>query len=149
MSGRAPKTAVPTLTQLPRLYNFLRDFTLSGERSAPEVALWRNYLVYATLFGIADRVAEQFKKLYPKVFEQLSESSHLGAGALMSTVAFSTAISREIRATAPPPPRPVTSSSSGGHYGHSYSSSSSGRGGSSSRGGGGGYSGGGRGGGSR
>ncbi len=148
VSGRAPKAAIPFLTPLPRLYNFLRDFTLSGERSAPEVNLWRDYLVYATLFGIADRVAEQFKKLYPKVFDQISESSHMGAGALMSTVAFSTAISREIRATAPPPPRPV-SSSSGGHYGHSYSSSSSGHGGSSSRGGGGGYSGGGRGGGSR
>ena len=42
--------------------NFLKDFTLSKERGAVEVGLWKDYLVFAQLYGIADKVAEQFQK---------------------------------------------------------------------------------------
>ena len=45
--------------------NFLEDFTLSKERGATEVGLWKDYLVFAQLFGIADKVAQQFQRLYP------------------------------------------------------------------------------------
>ena len=54
--------------------NFLKDFTLSKERGAVEVGLWKDYLVFAQLYGIADKVAEQFQKLYPKEFQELSQS---------------------------------------------------------------------------
>ena len=59
--------------------NFLKDFTISGERSAPEVGLWKDYLVFAQLFGIADKVAKQFQKLYPAAFEQLANQSGMNA----------------------------------------------------------------------
>ncbi|MBO4634086.1 MAG: DUF2207 domain-containing protein [Bacteroidales bacterium] len=83
--------------------NFLKDFTLSGERAALEVKLWKDYLVYAQLFGIADKVAKQFKKLYPAAFDQLAKESGLDTTTLlytmhwtnsMSTRAFNNAVSR-------------------------------------------------------
>ncbi len=38
------------------LYNFLNSSTLLDERTVIELALWEQYLVYATAFGIADKV---------------------------------------------------------------------------------------------
>ena len=51
--------------------NFLNDFTLSSERESVEVGLWKDYLVYAALYGIADKVAKELKDIDPKVFEQV------------------------------------------------------------------------------
>ena len=51
--------------------NFLNDFTLSSERESVEVGLWKDYLVYATLYGIADKVAKELKDIDPRVFEQV------------------------------------------------------------------------------
>jgi len=51
--------------------NFLNDFTLSSERESVEVGLWKDYLVYASLYGIADKVAKELKDIDPKVFEQV------------------------------------------------------------------------------
>ena len=38
------------------LYNFLNSETLMDERSFVEVALWEKYLIYATAFGISEKV---------------------------------------------------------------------------------------------
>ncbi len=51
---------------------YLEEFTIINEREAREVQLWDEYLVFAQLFGIADKVAEQFKKLYPDYFRQVA-----------------------------------------------------------------------------
>ena len=51
--------------------NFLNDFTLSSERESVEVGLWKDYLVYAALYGIADKVAAELKDIDPRVFEQV------------------------------------------------------------------------------
>ncbi|MBR5072388.1 MAG: DUF2207 domain-containing protein [Bacteroidales bacterium] len=51
--------------------NFLNDFTLSSERESVEVGLWKDYLVYASLYGIADKVAKELKDIDPRVFEQV------------------------------------------------------------------------------
>lgn len=48
---------------------FLKDFTLIGERQSYEVALWKDYIIYAALFGIADKVAKELKDIDPKAFE--------------------------------------------------------------------------------
>ena len=47
---------------------YLEDFTIVNERKVCEVELWEKYLIFAHLFGIADRVAEQFKRIYPDYF---------------------------------------------------------------------------------
>lgn len=48
------------------LRKFLLDYSLIAEREAIEVSLWEQYLIYAQLLGIADKVEEQFKNLYPE-----------------------------------------------------------------------------------
>ena len=50
------------------LKRYMENFSLIEEREIPELALWEEYLVYATAFGIADKVIEQMKAIYPKVF---------------------------------------------------------------------------------
>ena len=50
---------------------FLKDFTLIDEREALEVNLWNEYLIYAQIFGMADKVADQFKRLYPEVITDM------------------------------------------------------------------------------
>lgn len=58
--------------QMKGLKNYLREFTLIKEKEPIEVALWDEYLIYAQIFGMADEVAKQFKKLYPEITEQMN-----------------------------------------------------------------------------
>lgn len=58
-----------TARQVLGLKKFLLDFSLIGIHSINELPLWREYLVYATLFGIADQVSADFGKLYPDYFK--------------------------------------------------------------------------------
>ena len=114
--------------------NFLKDFTLSDERGATEVGLWKNYLVYAQLFGIADKVAKQFQRLYPKEFQEVAQNAGLDPNAMIRTIN-------------------VTNNMSNSAINRAYSKytagSVKGTGGHTSFGGGGGFSGGGFGGGGR
>lgn len=50
------------------LANYMKEFSLLREKEVPQLAIWEKYLVYATAFGIADRVIEQMKANYPEVF---------------------------------------------------------------------------------
>ncbi len=49
------------------LKNFLNDFSNIKDRNAIEVIHWQEYLMYAQIFGIAEKVAKEFKDLYPDV----------------------------------------------------------------------------------
>ena len=55
---------------VPEFRNYLNDFSLINERQAREVALWDDYLMFASLFGIADKVEKEFKALSPEYFRQ-------------------------------------------------------------------------------
>ena len=46
---------------------YLRDFSLVAERGIEETSLWKEYLVYASLYGIADQVRKDMKKVAPDV----------------------------------------------------------------------------------
>lgn len=46
---------------------FLREFTLLSERDLIETMLWKEYMVFATMFGVAGRVRKELRKLLPKV----------------------------------------------------------------------------------
>ena len=50
------------------LKHFLEDFTLIADKQIKELPLWDEYLVYATLFGIADKVCDNFAEVYPDFF---------------------------------------------------------------------------------
>ena len=55
--------------KLKGLKNFLEEFSRIDDREAIEVNLWEYYLIYAQILGIANKVAKQFKKLYPEIIE--------------------------------------------------------------------------------
>ncbi len=59
------------LSQVMGLKKYLEDFTLIAERSVTETVIWKEYLVYATLFGIADKVLKQLKTVYPEKIPEL------------------------------------------------------------------------------
>ena len=58
-----------TASQLLALKKYLLDFSLIGERDINELPLWKEYLTYATIFGIADKVSDSFYKVYPDYFK--------------------------------------------------------------------------------
>ena len=89
-------------------------------------------MVYAQLFGIADKVADQFKRLYPAQFEELAHTTGIDPTTLYYTMRWTSRTSAKAFMSAA-----------------SKAGSVTGRGGHSSFGGGGGFSGGGFGGGGR
>lgn len=51
-------------------YNFLKDEDNMKEKAAIEVKLWDEYLIFAAILGIADRVQKQLKVALPRYEEQ-------------------------------------------------------------------------------
>lgn len=58
------------------LKKYMEDFSLLNEREVPELVLWEKYLVYATAFGIADKVLAQLKIRYPELQDESYMISH-------------------------------------------------------------------------
>lgn len=50
------------------LARYMEDFSMLDEKEIPSLVVWEKYLVYATTFGIAEKVIEQMKAKYPEVF---------------------------------------------------------------------------------
>ena len=101
---------------------FLEDFSSINTKEVIDVHLWDEYLMFAYLFGIADKVAKQLKNMYPEYIENLDNSIDF------DTIIFFNAIST----------RSISAANSARASAQSYSSYSSGGGGFSSGGGGGG-----------
>ena len=51
------------------LKKYMEDFSLLKEKEIPAIEVWEHYLVYATAFGIADKVLKQLKTIYPNIDE--------------------------------------------------------------------------------
>lgn len=60
--------------ELAGLKKYLMEFSRIKEREPMEVMLWKEYLMFAQIFGIADKVAESFKNLYPEVVTEMTNS---------------------------------------------------------------------------
>ena len=128
---------------------FLNDFTLMNERHLTEVKLWKDYMVWATLYGNAEQVVKDMKAINPEFFNMDALAQQMVDNRIVKAISTSVftgtdymlrKMEREEREL-----RRINRFSSS-----SSSSRSSGRGGRSSRGGGGGgFSGGGGGGGIR
>ncbi|MDO5321485.1 MAG: DUF2207 domain-containing protein [Bacteroidia bacterium] len=114
---------------------FLVDFTMLKERASREVVLWQDYMVYAALFGVADKVADELKEINPMAFKDVQ---NISTDTFRNVVFMSNDLGRAITSAH------VQYSGSSGSHG-----SRGGYGGHSSYHGGGGFSGGGHGGGSR
>ena len=112
------------------LKKFLLDFTLIKEKEAVEAVLWKEYLVFGALYGIAETVAKQLKDINPQLLEQ--EDGGFDYATLYLILRLNDSLSRSI-----------TNASMDAE------ARTGGFGGGTSFGGGGGFSGGGAGGGSR
>lgn len=68
--------------------NFLKDFTIIDEREPQDVTLWDQYLIAAQLFGMADKVAEKFKAIYPAYFTDYASyyNNYAGSYAVISSI---------------------------------------------------------------
>ena len=132
--GKYTATGTAENRKLVGFKKFLEETTLIKERTTPEVALWQEYLIFASLLGIADKVAKELKDINPVVFEQAYSMNYTDMSRVIQlTNSYSNVLSRYAYV-------PSTSSYSGGSIG---GFSRSGGGGHSSFGGGGGFSGGG------
>lgn len=114
------------LSEVAGLKKYLEDFSLIAEREIGEVTIWKDYMVYATLFGIAEKVLKQLENVYP---DHIPEFNSYGRNVIIANSYYRSMYHSSQRA--------IQQQRTGG------------AGGRASIGGGGGFSGGGRGGGSR
>jgi uncharacterized membrane protein YgcG len=67
-------TATPALDELALhmagLKAFFKEFSSMEDKRAIEVKMWREYLIYAQIMGVAKEVAKEFNKLYPDVITE-------------------------------------------------------------------------------
>jgi hypothetical protein len=112
--------------RLQGLKKFLLEFSVISQRTVYEVKTWEEYLIFAQLLGIADKVREQLRKVYPE-FSKISRLDADGSGVGVLIGSFAASGYNGMRNGA----ARASSSSSGGGGGHS-----SGGGGGGSRGGG-------------
>ena len=131
---RAYKDRLDDVRQVFGLKKFLQEFTLLDERHVQEVSLWKDYMIYATLFGIADQVIKDMKKINPEYFNMDQVANQMADNMTLPMI-YSTLHNSTSRAVANKAAREARASGRGGH--------------SSWGGGGGGFSGGGFGGGVR
>ena len=131
---RAYKDRLGDVRQVFGLKKFLQEFTLLDERHVNEVSLWKDYMIYATLFGIADQVIKDMKKINPEYFNMDQVAAQMADNMTLPMI-YSTMHNSTSRAVANKAAREARASGRGGH--------------SSWGGGGGGFSGGGFGGGVR
>ena len=108
------------------LKKFLDEFSKIDTREVLEVHIWYEYLMFAYIFGIADKVAKQLKNLYPEVLT--NQDNYVDFDTLMYINYIST---RSVNAATTARSRAESYSSGGGGF-------SSGGGGGGSFGGGGG-----------
>lgn len=66
-------TGQEQLAEVFGLRKYLDEFTLISEREDIEVSIWDDYLVYGALFGIADKVLNQYKKAYPDRIDDIQK----------------------------------------------------------------------------
>lgn len=78
------------------LKKFMEDFSRLDKREVPELIIWEKYLVYATAFGIADKVIKQLKIVYPN-FDEITQgvNTYTYMNIMMHTN-FSTSFSNSI-----------------------------------------------------
>ena len=131
------KNELEDVRQVFGLRKYLEEFSLIDERHVQEVTLWKDYMIYATLFGIADQVIRDMKKINPEYFNMDQVANQMADDRTLPTI-YSTMHSSTTRAAMSKAQREAEREArSSGHGGHA------------SWGGGGGFSGGGFGGGVR
>ena len=92
--------------------NYLKDFSLVGEREVSHVKLWQELMVWAAYMGIAEEVYEQLKIVNPQIEYEMPYSPQ--------TVIMTHHFARAIQSTQTSANTSSTSSSFGGGGGSSF-----------------------------
>ena len=106
------------------LKKYMEDFSLLKEKEVPSLVVWEKYLVYATLFGISEKVLKQLKVKYSEFSneEYLRDTTYLY---LIANTSFGTSFVSSIESSMTKAYTSVvaaSSDSSGGGYGGGFSS---------------------------
>ena len=78
------------------LIKYMEDFSMLDEKEVPDIVLWEHFLVYATAFGIAEKVLKQLKVVYPDLEQNLDVNTYTYMHIMLHTnfsSSFSNAIS--------------------------------------------------------
>lgn len=51
---------------------YMEDFSLLKDKEVPALVIWEKYLVFATAFGISEKVLKQLKVIYPEITDMNS-----------------------------------------------------------------------------
>lgn len=70
---------------------FLEDFSSINTKEVIKVKLWDEYLMFAYLFGIADKVAKQIKNMYPEYIANLDNNIDLDTIILFNMISVRSA----------------------------------------------------------
>lgn len=77
------------------LKKYMEDFSMLDKREVPEIAIWEHFLVFATAFGIANRVLKQLKIVYPDLENNLDINTYTYMYLMINTN-FSNSFSKAI-----------------------------------------------------
>lgn len=79
LDGKLEALTKEEVTQVFGFRKYLEEFTLTAERDLKETGLWKEFMVYAYLYGIADKVGNELGKVFPDVAQLGSIESTLAA----------------------------------------------------------------------
>lgn len=78
------------------LKKYMKEFSLLKEKEVPDIVIWEKFLVYATVFGISDKVLKQLKVVYPNIEEITMAGNYTYMNVMINTNfarSFSSAVS--------------------------------------------------------
>ena len=103
------------------LKNFLNDFGTFSDKELPEIELWEKYLVYANVFGIADKVRKVMEVKIPNISDNTSSFDMLDYMILRNAINNSVATSVNAAISNARSKIASSSDSSGGGFGGGFS----------------------------
>jgi len=77
----------------------MKDFSLLKDKEVPDLILWEQFLIYATVFGIADKVIKQLKLHFPELQDTDYMKSHFAYMYLLSNTNFNSSFINTINSS--------------------------------------------------
>lgn len=77
------------------LKKYMEDFSMLNQKEVPEIVIWEHFLVFATVFNIAEKVLKQLKIVYPDIENNIDINTYTYMYLMMNTN-FSSSFSNSI-----------------------------------------------------
>lgn len=78
------------IEQWKALKKYMEEFSYLNEKEVPHLVIWEKFLVFATAFGIADKVLKQLKVKYPELNNQETINNMVLFNAMYNSNGFNT-----------------------------------------------------------